>query len=132
MTPERIDSFILRIREHEQEIENFYRENPEFAHFVRMADTLGTFTALSHCTTTQSHWNCFVEVSAIGMALHALVWVNPKALDEIYEEFKEDFKEFIPNGYLFWDIIETREYPIPEELLSHTHDIIGDDGLEDC
>lgn len=132
MTPERIKLLVDRIMEQEVDIDNYYRENPEFAHFVRLADTIGTIYAAGTCTTTIAHWPCYCDGSALLMRLNTLVRVNPQALDDIYEEFKNDFQELLNDGMIFWKVVESREYPIPPELYTHTHERIADDGLDDC
>ncbi len=116
MTPERYDEFIERILAEGDILEIHYRENPELAHFVRLADSMATITNYGFCGTARAHWNCLVATSTVTRYLYALAAIKPVFLDELYEEFKEDFKELIPEGILLYRIIECREYPIPKEL----------------
>ena len=120
MTPERYREFVERIMAEGETLDNHYRENPELAHFTRLADAMGTIVNYELCGTMRkainTHWNCLVSTSTLQRYLYAFVTIKPRFLDELYEEFQEDFKETIPDGYLMYRVLECREYPIPEEL----------------
>lgn len=130
MQPERVRLFIERIKEHIDTVRAHYTENPVFAHDIRMADTIGTIFAVLRCLTTKEHWECYCETSGMVMHLMVLAIINPKVLDDIYKEFKEDFQQLLPSNYVHWPIIECREYPFPEEVLPC--DEQEGDGLDDC
>ncbi|KKN77036.1 hypothetical protein LCGC14_0363750 [marine sediment metagenome] len=130
MTPERFQALLDRLEEYHELVGNFYLENPEFAHFIRMADTIGSVIAVGACRAISMHWECFCNISGATMGLYALARIRPEILDAIYEEFKEDFQEMIPEGQILWKVVESREYPIPPELLQSPE--LPGDGLEDC
>ncbi len=116
MTPERYSKLIERIMDEGEILDNHFRENPELAHFIRAADGISTIVSFGYCGATRQHWNCLVATSSVSRYLFALATIKPRVLDEIWEEFKEDFQALIPEGMLLYRVIESREYPVPPEL----------------
>lgn len=119
MTPERYKEFVERILAEEKTLDTHYLENPEFSHFVRLANAMSTLTGYRYCGAMRQHWNCLVATGNIQQHLHTLAAIKPAFLDELYEDFKEDFKEMVPEGLLLCNpVLECREYPVPDELLN--------------
>ena len=122
MTPERYTEFIERIMDESQVIDNYYLENPEFAHRTRLSDALSTFVNIQFCHAQQPHWPCLVATTAVARQIYALSVIRPMILEEIYTDFKADFQATIPEDTMFYKAIECHEYPVPKELLGGSED----------
>lgn len=116
MSPERYQEFVDRITAEIGTLYLHWQENPELAHFTRVATLLSTMISVVFCGAMREHWNCLVATTGIGQSIFALAFIKPSVLEEIYTDFKPDFEEMVPPGLLNYAAVEYREYPIPDEL----------------
>ncbi len=116
MEQDRYQKFCDRIMAEEDVITTHFGENPLLSHFLRVADVLNTLFLFRFCPTNSQHWACIVPTSNITRRIYTLAVVKPDVLDSILAEFKEDFKEMVPPGFMNYAAAEFRGYPIPNEM----------------
>jgi len=118
MQDERYNEFLNRILDETPMLDNHFRENPELAHDLRIADVVSTLMSYRFCAGTREHWNCLCATQNLTRQLYSLMIVRPTVLEEIYADFKPDFKKMLPEGTIYYKGAEAHEYPVPEHLLN--------------
>lgn len=81
MTPERFQEFVNRILAEGNTLDTHFRENPELAHYARLADAMTSIISLGCCPIMAQHWGCLTDIGNLGRYIYSIMTIKPRVLD---------------------------------------------------